>query len=67
MKEKSTQQMNNEGQIDIIVIGKGGGGVANQNLVSLQLSSSSKVPNNAKTIARNKAQEVDLGVWDVGK
>ena len=67
MKEKSTQQMNNEREIDIIVVGKGGGGVANQNLVSSQLSSSSEVPNNTKTIARNKAQEVDLGVWEVGK
>ena len=34
MKEKSTQQINNEREIDIIVVGKGGGGVANQNLVS---------------------------------
>ena len=58
---------NNEREIDIIVVGKGGGGVANQNLVSSQLSSSSEVPNNTKTIARNKAQEEDLGVWEVGK
>ena len=58
---------NNEREIDIIVVGKGGGGVANQNLVSSQLSSSSEVPNNTKTIARNKAQEEDLGVWEVEK
>ena len=67
MKEKSTQQMNNERDIDIIAVGKGGGGVANHNLVSSQSSSSSKVASYAKTIARNKTQEVDLGVWEVGK
>ena len=35
--------MNNKREIDIIAVGKGGGGEANQNLVSSQLSSSSEV------------------------